>query len=175
MGLEERPAGLVRCATVYRDQEKGRPVRAAPILRICAHTRPYPTSPHHTKPYLTPPHPTWPHRQSQDTLGEGFSGIDRRVHFGQYFEADGMTVTKNQGPKTATKTATNQIARALRGSPRKALKSFILYLVRRGGLEPPRCYPLAPQASASANSAISAGEVYFCCGACWGGTGTTGT
>src|SRR5260221_13742164 len=30
------------------------------------------------------------------------------------------------------------------------------YLVRRGGLEPPRCYPLAPQASASANSAISA-------------------
>jgi hypothetical protein len=29
-------------------------------------------------------------------------------------------------------------------------------LVRRGGLEPPRCYPLAPQASASANSAISA-------------------
>jgi hypothetical protein len=29
-------------------------------------------------------------------------------------------------------------------------------MVRRGGLEPPRCYPLAPQASASANSAISA-------------------
>jgi hypothetical protein len=31
-----------------------------------------------------------------------------------------------------------------------------LCLVRGGGLEPPRCYPLAPQASASANSAISA-------------------
>jgi hypothetical protein len=29
-------------------------------------------------------------------------------------------------------------------------------MVRRGGLEPPRCYSLAPQASASANSAISA-------------------
>ena len=29
-------------------------------------------------------------------------------------------------------------------------------LVREGGLEPPRCYPLAPQASASTNSAIRA-------------------
>jgi hypothetical protein len=35
-------------------------------------------------------------------------------------------------------------------------KFFVLCMVRRGGLEPPRCYPLAPQASASANSAISA-------------------
>src|SRR5581483_8157785 len=34
--------------------------------------------------------------------------------------------------------------------------NLLIYLVRRGGLEPPRCYPLAPQASASANSAISA-------------------
>jgi hypothetical protein len=33
---------------------------------------------------------------------------------------------------------------------------LLFFLVRRGGLEPPRCYPLAPQASASANSAISA-------------------
>ena len=32
---------------------------------------------------------------------------------------------------------------------------FVLNLVRRGGLEPPRCYPLTPQASAFANSAIS--------------------
>lgn len=31
-----------------------------------------------------------------------------------------------------------------------------LSVVRGGGLEPPRCYPLAPQASASANSAILA-------------------
>ena len=29
-------------------------------------------------------------------------------------------------------------------------------VVREGGLEPPRCYPLAPQASASTNSAIRA-------------------
>src|SRR5581483_5259388 len=52
--------------------------------------------------------------------------------------------------------------------------NLLIYLVRRGGLEPPRCYPLAPQASASANSAISAlsasyffgfgaGCVVFCC------------
>jgi hypothetical protein len=32
----------------------------------------------------------------------------------------------------------------------------LLNLVRRAGLEPARCYPLAPQASASANSATSA-------------------
>ena len=36
-------------------------------------------------------------------------------------------------------------------------------MVRRGGLEPPRSYPLAPQASASANSAISASRrtIYY--------------
>src|SRR5262249_43175254 len=33
---------------------------------------------------------------------------------------------------------------------------FHLVGVRGGGLEPPRCYPLAPQASASTNSAILA-------------------
>jgi hypothetical protein len=40
---------------------------------------------------------------------------------------------------------------------RVALNFFILNMVRRAGLEPARCYPLAPQASASANSATSAG------------------
>ena len=39
--------------------------------------------------------------------------------------------------------------------------SLRINVVRRGGLEPPRCYSLAPQASASANSAISAGKTIF--------------
>ncbi len=51
-------------------------------------------------------------------------------------------------------------------------------MVRRGGLEPPRCYPLAPQASASANSAISAKlnpSTYFFAGGNAGvGAGTAG-
>src|SRR6266851_2279683 len=57
-------------------------------------------------------------------------------------------------------------------------------MVRRGGLEPPRCYSLAPQASASANSAISAHSrtclryffgVCCCCGAFGGGVKSIGT
>jgi hypothetical protein len=35
----------------------------------------------------------------------------------------------------------------------------VVGVVRKGGLEPPRCYPLAPQASASTNSAICAGRL----------------
>jgi hypothetical protein len=49
------------------------------------------------------------------------------------------------------------------GRPDFTSKRLILYgksnLVRPRGLEPPRCYPLAPQASASTNSATAADEV----------------
>jgi hypothetical protein len=37
------------------------------------------------------------------------------------------------------------------------VESRAICFVREGGLEPPRCYPLAPQASASTNSATRAG------------------
>jgi hypothetical protein len=47
----------------------------------------------------------------------------------------------------------------------------LLKLVRRGGLEPPRCYSLAPQASASANSATSAGIRRVCCDYFFAGAG----
>ena len=45
--------------------------------------------------------------------------------------------------------------------PFHGAKYFVLNMVRRRGLEPRRCYSLAPQASASANSATSAFWVDF--------------
>ncbi len=52
--------------------------------------------------------------------------------------------------ETTANSAGNDKSRCINGIQR------LLSLVRRAGLEPARCYPLAPQASASANSATSA-------------------
>ena len=52
--------------------------------------------------------------------------------------------------ETTANSAGNDKSRCINGIQR------LLNLVRRAGLEPARCYPLAPQASASANSATSA-------------------
>ena len=41
----------------------------------------------------------------------------------------------------------------------KITKSYEKTMVRPRGLEPPRCYPLAPQASASTNSAMAARHI----------------
>ena len=83
---------------------------------------------------------------------------------GRSVPASSVSKTAPLGPERS-QTAPGDIGSKIRSKTRRAERvaigpfdqiSFGINLVRRGGLEPPRCYPLAPQASASANSAISA-------------------
>ena len=100
----------------------------------------------------------WPH-QERAPLATG----RRHVFRDQKRDQNATTPSRNAASTTPRATSKPQGHQITNSQSHKTTKPpifidgfVVLAIVRRAGLEPARCYPLAPQASASANSATLA-------------------